>query len=307
MLQNPGRKTTSLIPIVIVFVIVATLSLHQYNLPFTKTEIHGTPLDPPRLTETSPIPRKIWQIFSTPSDFPEPESYTIDPRSLGDTSSWVALNPGYQYTLLGASSADEFVSRRFSHDREILETYQSLRNPGLKTDLLRYLALWSEGGVYSDLDTWALRPVDAWVPGPLRGRVRAVVGIEFDQLGGEPWPGFGGGPSHMTHPVQFCQWTLAAAPGHALLGAMVGAALRGVAGLAAARGTSVAGLGGAATGPEVVTATGPAAWIDVVFEALRGRDPGLRGLGELSNMTEPRLFGDVLVLTIDGFVRNILY
>lgn len=307
MLQQTARKGCSLVPIAIVFVIMATLSIHRYSLPLPNIRIHGKPLKPQKPIGSSPIPRKIWQIFSTPSDFPASESYKIDPGALGDTTSWLALNPGYEYTLLGGASAEAFVAHHFADDPEILATYRALRNPGLKTDLLRYLALWAEGGVYSDLDTWALRPVDDWVPTPLRVGtggsrvVRAVVGVEFDQLGGDPWPGFGDEPSYMTHAVQFCQWTLAAAPGHPLLGAMAREAVRRVRGLAAARGTGLAGLGADVTGFEVVTTTGPAAWTDVVFEELRRADPGLGSLRELSNMTEPRLFGDILVLTVDGF------
>ena len=63
-----------------------------------------------------------------------------------------------------------------------IDTYFALRNPGMKTDLLRYLILWVEDGVYADLDTWALKPIDAWVPEHLKaeGSVRAVVGLEWD-------------------------------------------------------------------------------------------------------------------------------
>lgn len=38
-----------------------------------------------------------------------------------------------------------------------------------------------------------------------------------------------------------------------------------------------------------------------MFEQLQKGDPKLRGLKELSGMKEPRLIGDILVLTIDGF------
>lgn len=146
-------------------------------------------------SSSSPLPRKIWQIFSTPAHSTSKPPNSIDPKSLGDTTSWIGLNPGYQYELLGAASADAFVVRHFSHDKAVMQTYFALQNPGLKTDLLRYLVLWVEGGVYADLDTWAIKPVDLWVPAPLQGRVRAVVGLEWDQLDGEPWPGFGDEPS----------------------------------------------------------------------------------------------------------------
>lgn len=133
-----------------------------------------------------------------PTDHPEAEPYILDPESLGDSRSWLAQNRGYQYNLLGAAAADEFVLDKFRHNHAIIDTYQDLRNPGMKTDFLRYLVLFAEGGVYSDLDTWAFQPIDRWVPRELRGRVQAIVDPEFDQLDGGPWPGFGDEPSHMT-------------------------------------------------------------------------------------------------------------
>ena len=209
------------------------------------------------------------------------------------------MNPGFQYNLLGAEAADDFVNSHFSENQSILQIYHTLQNPGMKTDFLRYLVMLAEGGIYSDLDTLALKPIDDWVPQHLKGSVRAVVGIEFDQLDGEPWPGFGDEPSYMTHVVQFCQWTLAAAPGHPLFHGMVDETVRAVRKLSAAKESTVSQL--RPTGYELVTTTGPAAWTDVVFRQLQKADPNLVSLQQLSNMTQPRLVGDVLVLTIDGF------
>lgn len=146
---------------------------------------------------------------------------------------------------IGLSSGDNFVVKHFSHDKSIMDTYFALRNPGLKTDLLRYLILWIEGGVYSDLDTWAFKPVDDWVPEHMKTsgkRVGAVVGIEWDQLGGDPWPAFDGGPSDLTHEVQFCQWTLGGAAGHPLFKNAALMSVKRIKALAAARQESIADL-----------------------------------------------------------------
>lgn len=301
MLPQAWRKGSGFLPVVIIFILIVTFTLRQYDLLPPRPQILQPDQDRYTSDSTRPttIPRKIWQIFSTPADFEGTTPFSIDPKSLGDTTSWVALNPGYQYELLGAVSADEFVLKHFSNDKKIIDTYFTLQNPGLKTDLLRYLVLWVEGGVYSDLDTWALKPIDAWVPEYLRDQVRAVVGIEFDQLDGDPWPGFGDEPSYMTHVVQFCQWTLAAAPGHPLFDSIVQTSLDRIDELAAVHKTSISDLD--PTGYEVVTTTGPSAWTDVVFEQLQKADPKLQSLKELSDMKEPRLIGDILVLTIDGF------
>jgi alpha 1,6-mannosyltransferase len=215
----------------------------------------------------------------------------------------LAKNPGFKYTLLGAKAADDFVNRHFSENHSILHVYHALKDPGMKTDLLRYLVMLAEGGVYSDLDTQALKPVDDWIPQHLKGSVKAVIGVEFDQLDGDPWvwpgPGPGGEPSSTRHAVQFCQWTLAATPGHPLFSIMVDETVGAVRKLAAAKESTVSQL--LPTVFEVMTTTGPAAWTDVVFRYLQKADASLTSLRQLSNMTQAKLIGDVLVLTIDGF------
>lgn len=297
MVPQSWRKI-GIVPAVIVFLLITTIIIRGYRLDFS---VGGIQQDVSTIEQqaSAGIPHKIWQIFSTPAHYDGPTPQKLSPDALGDARSWIALNPGYEYQLIGAQAADEFVLKHFIHDRAILDTYFALENPGMKTDLLRYLILSIEGGVYTDLDTWALKPIDAWVPEHLQHRISAVVGIEFDQLDGEPWPGFGDEPSYMTHHVQFCQWTLAAAPGHPIYDAMIRAAISNIHALALEQETTISNV--EPTGYQVVTTTGPAAFTDVVFAELQKMDPTLGDLGELSDMKESRLIGDVLVLTINGF------
>lgn len=249
MIPQALRKGQGFILIVIVFLLIVTFSMRKYDLLPYEIYLDQYPAGTsPNLypTGSTPLPSKIWQIFSTPADAKEKQSDSINPKALGDAASWVALNPGYQYQLLGAgtTSGDDFVTKHFSHDKTIMDTYFSLRSPGLKTDLLRYLVLWIEGGVYTDLDTWAIKPINTWVPEHLKaeGRVQAVIGLEWDQLDGEPWPGFGDEPSYMTHVVQFCQWTFVAAPGHPLLENAIQTSIKRIADLATTKNSSISDL-----------------------------------------------------------------
>jgi hypothetical protein len=163
---------------------------------------------------------------------------------------------------------------------------------GMKSDLLRYLILSVEGGVYSDIDTVAIRPVDAWIPRYLRDRIRLVVGIEFDKRDGPNW-------ADIPHDLQFCQWTIAAAPGHPVFTRMVERILDSLDDLSEQHGVPVSEITPGSF--EVMNSTGPAAWTDVVFETLQGFDSSLNETKDLSFMEKSRVFGDVLVLTIDGF------
>lgn len=165
-------------------------------------------------------------------------------------------------------------------------------NVGMKSDLLRYLILDAKGGVYTDTDTVALKSIDKWVPTKYRDKAHLIVGIEFDRLDGGGW-------ADIPHWLQFCQWTIAAAPGHPVFPKMVERILESLEGLSKTYNVPVAEL--KPTEFEVMNSTGPAAWTDIVFEQLQTFDPSLNTTKDLSFMTEPKLYGDILVLTIDGF------
>lgn len=193
---------------------------------------------------------------------------------------------------MGQKGANEFVQQHFTNEPRIVEAYNSLPNVGMQSDLLRYLILDVEGGVYTDTDTVALKPIDKWVPPGIRDQVRLIVGIEFDRRDGGGW-------TDIPHWLQFCQWTIAAAPGHPVFRKAVDRVLQSVNELSETHGLPVDQLH--PTSFEVMNSTGPAAWTDVVFEQLQEYDPTLNTTKDLSFMTAPKLYGDILVLTIDGF------
>ncbi|KAL7799948.1 glycosyltransferase family 32 protein [Trichoderma ceciliae] len=240
------------------------------------------------------IPPSIWQIV-LPRTQPfrgDLNHIHVDVRQLENTASWIATNPDYQYTLVGQKGGDDFVQSRFSHNPRIAEVYHNLTNVGMKSDLLRYLVLDVQGGVYTDTDTVALKPIDSWIPAHLRDKVRLIVGIEFDRRDGGPW-------ADIPHWLQFCQWTIAAAPGHPVFKKMVNRVLHSLDDLSALHALPIDQLHPESF--EVMNSTGPAAWTDVVFEQLQEYNPLLNDTQDLSFMEEPTLIGDILILPIDGF------
>lgn len=238
------------------------------------------------------IPPKLWQIFFPPRSYKRDRFNTgIDPSVLGDTASWLVKNPDHQYTLVGNKWGDNFVDEHYPNSR-IAEIYHLLRNPGLKSDLLRYMILSIEGGVYTDIDTIALQPIDTWVPTEMKDRVKLIVGVEFDQRDGGMW-------QDIPHAVQLCQWTIAAAPGHPVFASMIDRALTSLEELSELYQTSMESL--KPTSFEVMNSTGPAAWTDAVVEQLHIIDPAITDSKDLSYLTSPKLYGDILVLPIAGF------
>jgi alpha 1,6-mannosyltransferase len=237
------------------------------------------------------FPRKIWQVYLTPPNV-ESSSFEIDPDELSDSVSWLAHNPDYEYVLVGDEGAEAFVLQHFKNNKTLLRIFKELKNTGMKSDLLRYMILSIEGGVYSDIDTVNLKPIDLWVPTEYRKDVRAVIGVEFDRLDGSNWGD--------VHPdLQFCQWTISVTPGHVLLSYMVEWVVSALENFSKERQISYSEFNVSST--DVMHLTGPIAWTDVVFRRLQQYDPGLTSLRNLSGLTEPRLVGDILLLPIDGF------
>ncbi|KAK0613967.1 nucleotide-diphospho-sugar transferase, partial [Immersiella caudata] len=237
------------------------------------------------------LPPKIWQI-SLPKNPADSASRDINPESLQDAATWLARNPDYAYTLVDDHGGETFVRAHFSHRPDIIDAYNHMPNVGMKSDLLRYLLLHVEGGVYTDTDTVALKPIDKWIPYEFRSKAKVVVGIEFDRLDGGAW-------ADINHWVQFCQWTIAAAPGHPMFMRMAERVLASLGDLSREHGVPVQEL--KPTSFEVMNSTGPAAFTDVVFEELRMAEGWLSDTKDLSGMHGARMFGDVLVLTVNGF------
>ncbi|KAI9152326.1 putative initiation-specific alpha-1,6-mannosyltransferase [Paramyrothecium foliicola] len=229
------------------------------------------------------IPRHVWQIFFEPpgGDSHDQLRYVVD---------WKELAPEFEYTLVESELGDEFVRKNF--DGETFEIYHMLRNPGMKSDLLRYLILWAEGGYYSDLDTKPVRPLIEWLPADLHSSIRLVIAPEHDDGVNAygTWP----------HPVQFCQWTMVAAPGHVALRRMVQRALTGLEDLATAQGVGIDYL--SPSDKQVWNATGPPAWTEIIFETIKEAAPEITSYKDLSRLEEPRIFGDILLLPLDAFM-----
>lgn len=232
------------------------------------------------------IPQKIWQIFLNYSSYAGLDNSIL---------SWVKNNQDYSYTLVSNEGADTFVRKHYLADRpEIANTFLDMRFPIFRSDLLRYILLESEGGIYTDLDTRPRKPIKEWIPPHLQPSVKAIVGIEYDQLDNP-------GPSHgFSERISFCQWTIAITPRHPMMTRIVKRVVANLHQYAEKNGTTISAL----TTPDVRVGevTGPGVWTTVVWESLSEAVGGAKlDYRNVSGLKEPKLFGDILVLPIDGF------
>ncbi|KAL8911882.1 MAG: hypothetical protein Q9171_003008 [Xanthocarpia ochracea] len=236
-----------------------------------------------------PIPKKIWQI-----NFNHPRYERLQ-KSI---RSWKGKNPSYEHVVLDDEAGRQYVREHYSHDPYIRNTYLELRSTILRADYLRYLVLAADGGIYSDLDTDAVRPINFWLSGYPDKKIRAMVGIEWDQLGGPTIP------EGLYLPLQFCQWSLAFSAHHVLMVWMVQAVTRELHGLAEAHGVSLSDLH-PRSDEDVLFTTGPVKWSQEVFAYLSSSTGTQVTHRNFTGLTEPTLVGDVMILPVDSFATGL--
>lgn len=282
-----ARRSVTLLSVLLVIIISPFIL-------FQGTDYATLPRRPDRNFSPSPIhfsepytgriPHHIWQIY-----------FGAIPEGGFDQAlwTWISKNPSYSHVLMRNEGADSFVKHHYANRVDLLNTFLELKVPVLRSDLLRYMILESEGGVYSDLDTTAERPVEEWIPEKFKLKAHAIVGIEYDQLDAENiWPG-------LSLRIQFCQWTLASSKGHPLMTRIVEKVTNSIQMLAEKKNTSISEL--EPTDDEVTRTTGPVIWTTTVFEGLSAAVGREVTYSDITNITEPHLFGDILVLPINGF------
>lgn len=269
-----------------------TAALNLDAKPLTSIPATTTPAKPkaPKLPPVSPqlqtqFPRKIFQTSpSSPASLP--------PDELPAIQSWTDLNPKHRYEILTHSTAESYILQNFPHDPSIFETFSQISDPILRADMIRYIVLLGDGGVYSDLDTVSLKPIEEWIPDEYRDKANVVVGVEYDKLDGGRWLDW-------TLDLQFCTWAILAKPAHPMLHKTVQYAMSQINALARKQNTSVSKL--KVSFLEVLDTTGPAAFTTSVFNYLSEMLKEEYTWLNVTRLEKPILVADVLILPINAF------
>lgn len=181
---------------------------------------------------SQPIPRKVWQTWKTNGDAP---SFPSNFKSY--QKKWIATcenrSPTYQYNLITDEQMLPLLKQVYGGVPQVVRAFESLPLPILKADFFRYLILFARGGIYSDMDTFPLKPLDTWPSTSKSFRAGLKNPIKYrDSIDGldafePPEPGFVIGieadpdrddwADWYARRIQFCQWTMQAKPGHPLL------------------------------------------------------------------------------------------
>ena len=231
------------------------------------------------------FPRKIWQTGRT-------SAVGLENKDRIVIQSWLKLNQKHRYEVITQHSAESYVRERFGHRRDIEETFTDLQDPILRADLIRYLVLLGDGGVYSDIDTKALKPIEDWVPSAFKKHANVVIGVEYDKLGGARWIDW-------TLDLQFCTWVMLAKPGHPLMQTTVERVIARIRRLAQKQGTTVSGI--KTSFHDVLDTTGPGLFTEAVFEGLSYSTGTNFTWHNVTGLLTPKLVGDILILPINAF------
>ncbi|MCJ1276695.1 membrane-bound alpha-1,6- mannosyltransferase Initiation-specific [Puttea exsequens] len=239
----------------------------------------------------SKFPAYIWQTWKT-----TPASGDFGEQFRSAEASWTELHPGFVHEVVTDDAAVYLLKHLYASVPEVVEAYQSLPMAVMKADFFRYLILLARGGIYTDIDTTAIKSTTDWIPEEVpRSTIGLIIGIEADP-DREDWKEW------YSRRIQFCQWTIQAKPGHPVLRDIVSTITEDI-----LRMKKKGILTEKKMDKSIVEFTGPAVWTDAVFNYLN--DPTYFKMENGKNTTwqtftgieTARKVGDVVVLPITSF------
>lgn len=281
----------------IVFFFLFFTNTHFFTTPIRAAHRYRRELRYQQLLQpsTSVIPRKIWQTWKVGSVF-------FEQRDSDSAKTWLAKNPGYRYEVLTDDNALEYLDWHYGpqgfNRPDIVELYRELNITIIKADLLRYLVMYAEGGVYADIDVECLRPINRFIPDRYKEEdVDMIIGVEIDE------------PAFINHPVlgskcsSFCQWTFAAKPRLPVMMRLIENIQDWIHDLSNEKSVPVSEL--ELDFNEVISGTGPSAFTKAVLEQMTAQNQGQEVTWDaFHDLAESKLVSGILVLDVEAFAAG---
>lgn len=258
--------------------------------PLRQQLAYAFPYDP-----EGKFPAYIWQTWKY-----SPASGQFAEELRPAEASWTQLHPSFVHEVITDDVAVNMVRHFYASLPEVQEAYNALPAPVLKADFFRYLILLARGGIYSDIDTTALKSAVEWVPADVpRSSYGLVIGIEADP-DREDWHEW------YSRRIQFCQWTIQSKPGHPVLLDIVATITEET--LRRKKAGELNSKNLKKVMKNVVEFTGPALWTDIIFKFFNNPDyfdmstsKGNITWQQFTGITQAKKLGDVVVLPITSF------
>lgn len=238
------------------------------------------------------FPAYIWQTWKvTPASGDFGDNFRVA------EASWTEMHPGFVHEVVTDKAAVLLMRHLYASVPEVVEAYNALPIPVLKADFFRYLILLARGGIYTDIDTTALKSTTEWIPDEVpRSTIGLIIGIEADpnRTDWKEW---------YSRRIQFCQWTIQAKSGHPVLRDIVATITEDT-----LRMKKLGILKKNKIDKSIVEFTGPAVWTDAVFNYLNNPihfkiDGNNKNVTweTFAGMETAKKVGDVVILPITSF------
>lgn len=232
--------------------------------------------------------KTIWQTSKLPAE-------QLSGEEKSRYESWHNLNPDYEHVILTDTKMAQYVRENYGGS-EVEELYFEVQDYILLSDLVRYLILLKDGGVYNDLDVGCEKAIDTWVPPQFELAAGVILGVEVDNKFGPDGRTFNGGDDLF----ELVNWTMMAKPNQPFLRFLVSRVISNLREIAEEQGTTIAGLK-LHTIQEVLQTTGPAAMTRAFFDYASNTTQSPVSYKNFTKIQEPQIVGEVVILPIHAF------
>lgn len=273
-----------------VFFLIVMLNLDFFWFP-NPADVLPAPASSVKRLPGHTFPQKIWQTWK------------IDPLLFGITETaramtWVQHNPQMRYEVITDGSDMTYVEEHFGPNGfnrpDIVEFYRNVDLRIIKADLLRYMILYAEGGIYADIDVEAIKPFHRFIPESHNEEdYDLIIGVEVDM------------PQFRNHKIlgqksqSFCQWTIISRPHHPVMLQLVDNIMKWF--KAVARKQRVPLNKVELDFDQVITGTGPSAFTTAVLEYMNKQETKKVTWDTFHQLDESKIVGRVLVLNVEAF------
>jgi len=245
----------------------------------------------------SDFPNKIWQTWKV-------SPLAFEQRDLDTARSWTRKNPDWRYEVLTDGNDLRYVEWHFGpegFDRpDIVNFYRDVKAAIVKADLLRYLIMYAEGGIYADIDVEALKPMSKFIPPRYDHKdIDMVIGVEIDE------------PDWKDHPIlgpksrSFCQWTFMCKPQLPVMMRLVEQIMTWLNGVAKEQNVPLAEV--KLDFDQIISGTGPSAFTNAILDQMNEDkvNPNQKIDWDMfHDMSESAVVSRVLVLTVEAFAAG---
>lgn len=209
---------------------------------------------------------------------------------------WADMNPDWGQEVLTDEIMEIYVRNHFHETQpQIEELYFDVKDYILRSDLIRYLVLLADGGVYNDLDVGCEKPISTWVPEKFEDTAGILLGVEVDNKYGPDGRTFTNGEDLF----ELVNWTIMSKSNQPFMWFLVQRVMENIKKLAASKNVAISEMVPAI--PDVLVTTGPAALTTAFLDYASDITGTSVTYKNFTKITEPQIVGEVVILPIQAF------